>query len=252
MGPTPTYAKPPVEEVALAVSFAPLNVATFELTELAARWKVGYPELIDQLELPPSPLEQERGSSMVLRVGPPGRRFWFRNAERQRLVQLQADRLVLNWARAGTEAPYPSYPTLKPELFKLFGELQGHLGDSTQLAVEQAEVTYVNPIAMPFAELIEGWTGATSSSAIGEPEDVGIVARFRIVDDGAWRGRLTLQADPVLMDSGERACLLQSVARVPTGLDGLEDAMDLAHVWAVNGFDAFTSRRAHEIWEKHS
>src|SRR5690606_13076651 len=76
----------------------------------------------------------------------PTPRFWFIDQSNTRLVQVQKNRLVVNWRQADTNAGYPRYTTLRNDLVEAFAILQTFLADEGfgKPIPDLAELTYVN------------------------------------------------------------------------------------------------------------
>lgn len=102
------YERPPVTEVALAIYFgSPLGLNSAHLGQLWKRWRERYPRTEDHPVLPPVPQEAFSSPGPVafrFAVNTPGPRVWFCSAVGDRLLQVQFDRLVVNWRRVDSSA----------------------------------------------------------------------------------------------------------------------------------------------------
>lgn len=260
----PKFSRPPVTEVALAAYFLPLDGFThLDLGLLREAWRAKYPEVEEQPELAPVGLEVE-GYDEALQFPmfgfdnrPRWPRSWFLNAERDRLVQLQRDRLIVNWRRTDSDTLYPHYDEIKPAFTEALSDLNAFVVRTTgaTLTPTQYEVAYVNQVGFgsSLADTIAPWSGDYSTTFLPVAEDVRMQARYPIVDaSGQWRGRLNVLLSPALgpvHDGG--AVLLHLFARtLPTAGETIADIalLDLAHEWVVKGFAAFTTNNAHGMW----
>ena len=274
-GPSPSYEYPPVSEVAIAAYFSPpLGLRSVHIGLLWERWRDRYPRTEDHPALPAVLAESFAPSPFPMPIqfgSPPGVRTWFLSSPGDRIVQLQADRLVLNWRRVDPEQPYPRYETIRPEFVQLLTELlelvkAEELGEVT---LQQGEVMYINPIPVATVEqqgglrgLLAAWTGENSDDFLPAPEDMTMSARFRIPHPTTNEpiGRLYFQLSRGMQAVEERAAvedvyLLQLFARglpLEPGMSGTTDFLDLGHDWVVRGFTSLTSQSMHELWGRRS
>ncbi len=266
----PGFVRPPVNEVALAVYFSPpLGLRSVDIGVLHERWRDRYPATLDQPVLPPVPVETFGPPSLgvTFHLGAPtGTRVWFQTAGGERVVQVQADRLVLNWRRVSPADDYPRFATLRPEFARVLAEL-AELNDSLgvgPLRVGQAEVSYTNTIEQLGAEpvtpsdIIAPWSGDHTDAFLPPEEDVRLDLRYRIpkADGTGPAGRLYVAMQPAIrpgpgQTTPESSFVLQLFARgVPSTPEtaGALDFLDLAHEWVVNGFVSLTTPRMHKVW----
>jgi uncharacterized protein (TIGR04255 family) len=261
-----------VTEVALGVYFSPpLNLRTAQFGKLWDRWRDRYPRTEDQPPLPPIPLESFTQPFPVLSfqfTGTlPGPRVWYLSDAGDRVIQIQPDRLVLNWRHTTEEEPYPRYKALFPAFSEAARDLIAFLSEEGLAlpTIVQAEVTYVNPIPIDalgdsgdLSHLITLWSGALSDEFLPTPEDVRLSIRYRIPDpsSGDPIGRLYVEGTPAFHQGVEsvkasEVFMLQIFARGKPLGDGLEGALaflDVGHDWVVRGFTSLTTERMHEEW----
>ena len=269
----PSFERPPVAEVAMAVYFSPrLVVPTAELAGLWQKWRDRYPLAEDKPalpRLPPPGLQPSGGQSWALQLAPaiPNLRMWFLSRTRDRVIQLQPDRLVLNWRRTADDQPYPRYTALVPEF-------RGLLADTIELcrALEQpvplcnqVELTYINPIPLSslpppagLEQLLSPWTGATTDTFLPAPTAIQIQAQYPMVPPlghdpvGSLHVLAARGAVQRIAESApEDGYLLQLFARgAPSdqSADGAQALLDLAHWLIVNGFRSITTPQMHSHW----
>src|SRR4051812_28021302 len=109
-GPLPDYARPPVIEVAVGVEFFPVEeLDTVQLVRLHDVWRDRYPLIQLQPEVASGPqLPIVFGGVLPVRL-------WSQSENQESLIQVQADRLIVNWRRFAENREYPRYGTLRAE-----------------------------------------------------------------------------------------------------------------------------------------
>lgn len=272
--PGPHFDQPPVSEVALALYFDSPLLRTVDVGLLWEQWRDRYPIAEDQPPFPPVPVEQfGRTPSFALSINftgtYPGTRALFQSRDRDRVVQVQQDRLILNWRRTAADRPYPRYEALRPEFLGLVEELDqfgaGH--DLGPIGVAQVEVTYSNPVPLDAIDdgravecLIAPWSGSYSDEFLPSPERLAMSASYVISKEGSERGRLYVQAQPAIQSQPAAAppgpvYLLQVFARCPATareVAAVPELLDLGHHWVVNGFASLTTTTMHALWGRRS
>jgi len=268
--PMPDFRDPPVVEVALSVQFDSLSkLRTPQMGLLWQEFRDRFPKTEEHAPLDMAverfgaPQRPKGVARIKMLEGPPVPRCWFLNEAGTELIQIQHDRFVRNWRKAGTDAEYPRYEHIRgafeSELrsFSAFVERE-QLG---AFAPNQCEVTYVNHIVAgkswtTHAELDRVVTVCRRSFSdpfLDRPEDAGMRLRFLIPDDGGQPiGRLH-----VAIDSGYRTkddqplFVLNLTARgAPRGdgLGGVMGFLDLGREWVVRGFASLTTQTMHREW----
>jgi uncharacterized protein (TIGR04255 family) len=270
----PEFENPPVVEVAISLQFKPLELiraAHFGILWESLR-REGFSRIEDHGELEPA--FEEFGPRSSGRVGvrfqafddaPPLPRIWFLNEARNELIQVQRDRLIVNWRVGARSEPYPRYVNILKrfrsalEIFLAFVGAE-NLGD---LVPTQCEVTYVNhmPAGLGWThhgeiyKVICPWGNVYSDSYLSTPEDVGFVARFRMeAETGKPIGRLHVNFQPANRSSdGQPIFAMNLTARGtpdPPDLNGAFRLFDLEHEWIVRGFTSLTTKNMHDIWRR--
>jgi uncharacterized protein (TIGR04255 family) len=153
INPFPHYDKPPVIETVLGLQFEP--VAQFQNAHLGVFWnslnKDEWPTVTDAPSLDP---QFERFSEtrkwsrgMQLRLTKDlTTRLQIRNADRNRMIQIQNGRFHFNWIGQGNN--YPRYTTVYEEFSGIFRQFMDFLAQNGlgPIKPNQWEVTYVNHI----------------------------------------------------------------------------------------------------------
>jgi uncharacterized protein (TIGR04255 family) len=264
---TSDFANPPIIELVLGAQFSPLTKFTaghFGLfwKELGNDWTDpgDGPLLEDQFELFDHP-RWRTPTTVQLRLEPlrlPGR-FTLGHKNKDRLLQIQANRFHLNWRKS--EGFYPSYKRLITEFedmfacFAAFAE-RASLGE---LALNQWELTYIDAFPQDeywntpadWATFLPGLFGQLFPT-----DGLGLLLENRVAE---WsyeiqpkRGRLHIAAAPGRAGEDKRdALLLQTTARGPAGKGGAETlraGLDLGHDAAFGAFLRIASDEAKKRW----
>ena len=262
----PDFGAPPLTEVALSIQFQP--IAGFGYVDIGLLWQ-RFRDRFPQVEYHPplAPgfetfgLQLAASSAFQLNFGLP--RTWFIDPAGAEVVQIQSDRFVRNWRKAGADDNYPRFEHIRlrfAEEFKEFGDFLADRGLGA-IVPNQCELTYVNSIPtsngtgddMPkvFKAL-----ASSSSAVLGSPEDFSFTARY-VVTSGSGEpvGRIIAQASPAL-DANSRVIInFMLVGRgSPTSPDltGALEFMDVARERIVCGFAELTTDEMHRVWKRRS
>lgn len=267
-----TFRRPPVAEVALTVQFSEPVVDWLVLAEFTVRTRSELPQTSQQPALPriDETFDVVPGLppfQITFEPQPPLPRTWFISGDGALLVQVQADRMSLNWRRTSHDAAYPRYDDLRSRfdahLDTLFACIAGAGRDAPSIDV--CEVAYVNPVEVPgrhrgpghpdLAKVVNRLRPPRRDAFLPPAEDAQYQARFRIPSSSggdAPCGRLTVSAAPTLEQaSSQPIYMVQLLARVlPDSGDvaAAGEALDRGHEWVVLGFKDVTTPAMHEIW----
>ena len=254
-----SFTNPPVSEVALAVQFEPEpRLTSLDLVPLRAVFADAYP--IAQ-EMPPLPRMEPHGAPILqFTTGMDTPRYWFASHDQVKLVQVQRDRLAVNWRRQSAD-PYPRYSSIKPRLVDAWEKFTGHLDSLGHPAPrpDVAEVTYVNPIEVAgsgvwerhdeIAKVFTHWYTPPPTVPGLELTTAGFNLQYRMPDVD---GSLSVTVDPVTNSSnGALAFLLTLVALAEVkdrGFDGALAVLDRGREAIVTTFAAMTTAEMHKVW----
>lgn len=272
MSDLPSYDRPPVTEVVLAVAFAEapsLTVAHlghFWFTELRA-------ELPDIEEQPPyEPPIESLGApapavlSFRFLAGPPSPRLWAKSADGTMLLQLQRNWIAFNWKDApGSTQPYPRWAAIEERLLRYLRRLEEFcqregLGSPVPI---QVEVSYINSIGSgvqwhDHGDLHKVLTVvAPSQGLLAGAETTQLATAFRIRDEhDQVRGRLHVTAQPAFDVATNRPVLVLTLtargAPHPATEDGVLSFLRLGHEWIVKGFTSLTTEPMHQEWGRRA
>lgn len=266
----PVFDAPPVVEVSISVLFAPLlGLRAVHLGLLAQRWQESYPRTEEYEPLPPlqeSTAGHGAAPSFTLSIEQsPLPRTWFIDPTEEYVVQVQRDRLVLNWRRRGED--YPHYAQLRPRFVQVFTDFAAFLDDHQvgEITPTQCHVTYVNAIPTDSIDsdtdavggLLAGWSGEHSSTVSLGPDAVAIWMRYPIEESPGDRvGYLSVNVSPALSnDKAEPVLIMEMTARgrpVSSDLAGVTKFTDAGHHAIVTMFASLTTPAMHTVWRRRS
>jgi uncharacterized protein (TIGR04255 family) len=230
------------------------------LGTLRDRWRAQYPHV---QEMPPLAAEIEAtpagGAMLQLGFGPvPSSRYWFLNPAQSELVQLQNDRLIVNWRRTAAGDVYPRYSTIRELLGARLADLRAFLAEDRLGSVEtiQVELTYINSIPEivdgPVGDVLVG-LGWPRLHTLGAPEQLRAVASFQVPDVGLDPVRLHLSVEPGSDTAGNPTAFLTLSVRgapITTSDEDLMSFLDAAHEYIVRSFTEVTTEPMHRKWER--
>lgn len=264
----PVFGEPPVAEVALAVHIE--QTESFTTAHCGAFWaeflRDRYP-LVRTHPAAPASLEgfDDEGRPsisppMFFGFGGSDVRFWFVNEDQTRLIQMQSDRIILNWRKLDTGV-YPHYDALREELVTLLDLWATFLERSVAPNVTQTEVTYVNqvPADGEIFDNISDLGKVLRSVAINWPDGIGesellqFEQRFKVSDLDGNPGRLYITATPGVGVQSEHVLSLTLTVRGKPADQRLREAprwLDFAHKHLIQSFAAITSDAMHAEWKE--
>lgn len=223
------------------------------------------PHMREQFDVP----QPQPGFEITLELPNALPRTWLISRDQTRLIQLQADRISLNWRRPDDMVSYPRYTTLRRDLRRYFKVLRQCFEETGRKvpSIDLTEVTYVNPVdplVSPrggghpeLAKILNRVRPRPRKAFLPHAEDAQIQTRWRIPGEeiGAGdrpAGRLYLTAAPAIKPAaGAPIYLITLVGRVIPGGDGEAAAwraLDTAHRWVVLGFKDLTTQDMHKLW----
>jgi uncharacterized protein (TIGR04255 family) len=262
----PSYSAPPVNEVAIGIGFSPLTCWNSVCPgEFRALVRDKFPKIEDKGPLPPLALltRAPESTATVLEI-PPVRRTWYLADSTDLLIQVQEDRLHVNWRRVQEEDSYPRYGRVLGEftdaldLFQRFVEGRGE-----RIFCTAGEVSYVNHIPEgplwsdwnDLSSVLQGWSpvpGAVSGiEAIAGTFTASADSGSNLVADGR---QMTIDIKTAIRRNDQsRIVILQLVNRGRLGSSEHEAVTEWcgrASEEIVRAFTQLTTARAHEHWRR--
>lgn len=266
----PKYETPPVVEVVCGVQFAPLKALLVpHFGELWQKFKPDYDRCEEMGPL--APMVERFGQLPPTHIEPPSEPFlprvWFVHKDDSGVVQVQRDRFLHNWRKAGGD--YPHYDAVIKLFKQRYETFLDFLAENELGTVEpiQYEMTYVNHVPQS-----EGWETledfgnvfpdfpwhahdpwrSENRRFLPNPDGRNLRLNFTLPDESA-RLHVTIR-------NGERRndrhpVLLMELTVRGIGTDKSEGAMerwfDVAHEWIVRGFADLCGKEMQErIWKR--
>jgi uncharacterized protein (TIGR04255 family) len=264
----PKFRNPPVIETVLGVQFE--RLPKLGNAHLGAFWhSLGsdWPNVTEVHEIEPQ-FERFADTKTWRAAGPQlrfsarlGLRLQIRNADNNRMIQVQNGRLHYNWlGQSGEE--YPSYDRVRPEFDLAVRKFATFLADESlgELRPNQWEVTYVNHIPRRTVwNLPEDWVRLLSPLAALPARGPAVCLESFA---GEWhyeiepqRGRLHANLSHGWRKTPieQEVLVLNLTARGPLspaeeGGLSLDQGLCLGHETIVRAFKDFTSEEAHKYW----
>lgn len=260
----PEFDEPPVVEVAVGVQFRPLlGMRGLALASLRERWRPDYPKVEEHPALPPVVEGGPPGAPLLqFNVGPlmPTRQ-WFLNEPGTELVQVQSDRLLVNWRTGDPPTYYPRYGHMREAFESRFRDLARFAAEENlgEPEITQAELSYINVIPADNDRLgridrfLKGWSG-TPGHHLGQPEQARVTLTFLIAGLGNPPVRLYAEVSPAQLRAGDEPVLFFTLTvRGHPGGSGLAESMkfmDEAHEHLVRSFAELTEKSMHKLWKR--
>jgi hypothetical protein len=213
-------------------------------------------------------MPQEAESSPVVTQGlvmdvsgaPPPPRYWLMNRSKTVLLQLQRDRLVLNWRQIEPGDTYPRFEPLRDSFEANYNRLEKAVSELAlgALVPTQCQIDYINPVNPPrglghLDDVLTVWNPTYSDGFLGTPEVVRLAQGYGIWAEGIFRGRLYISAEPAEALQGQGTIVLALTARgnpIGEGIGGVLAFFDLGREWIVRSFASITTETMHRSWKR--
>jgi uncharacterized protein (TIGR04255 family) len=245
----------------LGIQFRPLlGLRGIALAPLRELWRDQYPRLEEQPPLAPAiEASINPGIGLQLGFGPSTPlRQWFLSEDGGELIQLQNDRLIVNWRQINGSGAYPRYPRMRELFERRLGDLadfieREHIGT---LDIVQAEANYINAVEVEPNEqgeaqrLLRAWSGP-SDHHLGQPEQARIALVFPILDVGRPPVRMYVSIDPAERPVGRPVLFMTLTVRGAPADNSPNDALiflDGAHDHLDQSFLELTPETMHSEW----
>lgn len=266
-GPLPEYEHPPVMEVVLGIRFS--LARKLEAAHIGAFWGLLPPEFQRVETLPSLPpvverfTEEPQPASVSFELNCP--RTHFIDASDNWVIQLQQDRLLVNWRKMRDSDVYPRFPAVLDrfrETWERFREFCG-AKDRGAMTLEQFEVTYINHLPSGVAwsnlgeigEVFPALRWVSSHAFLPIPESLACRLSF-LMPDGMGRLHVEL-AHARRRDNSRPVLLCDLTARgLPSECSegkAIEDWFLLGREWIVRGFaDLMSDSVQRNIWGRNA
>jgi uncharacterized protein (TIGR04255 family) len=255
----PSFERPPVVEVAVGVHFLQLpGLNTVGLVRLVDDlWRGRFPHTVEQPLAPPlSP--QGRGPMLAfqLQTGSPPIRLWSLTDDQSILIQVQYDRLLLNWRKVKDDDPYPRYKRLRSVFAEVWQEFSTYVGGRDDYGVLQpsvAEVSFFNRVPMEGATEIPTVVKAFNVESGLSGQVAAAYQLEREITDGPAVGNQSIALN-FRPENGHMHLEISTRIEIDTETGDTSDVMDsldAAHRIGVLTFDSVTTENAHSAWGRH-
>ncbi|WP_168197064.1 TIGR04255 family protein [Agromyces laixinhei] len=240
----------------MGIEFSPLPVSNLDLLRFADHWSEKYPELTEVPALEPSQAPGQPGPQLTLQLSAsvPPVRYWLTSTDGQYLVQLQRDRLLVNWRRTVEGNEYPGFEELRGRFEEQLSSLVRDIGkgETASIVVSSVEYTYFNRVvhdgrpSAVFRHLAE-----PSSELPGEL----LAMRFQEIrllsETDGTRGQLTISSEPERDDNRTNELFTVSTRWFPEALSAgarLGELIDRSHEVSRAAFVAITTAEKQKEW----
>lgn len=256
----PSFKNPPVNEVVLGMQFSGVEFDVVRMGDLYRRFAIDFPGVQQVPPLQPS-FESFAPAPPSFAFASPTfnllPRLWFVSEDDERLIQLQSDRLIVNWRRREGGGPYPRYGAVRKMFVAAMDKLLDYVEIEKlgELSPNQCDTTYFNHISL------------SDTSAWARPgvwlnlwqdeEDAGEGVQFATRhilknDDGQPVARLITTVEGAQV--GEEAILSLNLAvrgkPLAPNPNGVLNFFDMGRKAIVARFAAITTPSAHDIWKR--
>jgi uncharacterized protein (TIGR04255 family) len=255
----PSFDRPPVIEVAVGVHFLRLpGLNTVGLVRLVDDlWRSRYPRTVEQPLSPPlSPPGRGPMLAFQLQAGSPPIRLWSLTEDESMLIQVQHDRLLLNWRKVKDDDPYPRYKRLRGDFAEVWQEFSSYVGDHDYYGVLQpsvAEVSFFNRVPMGSATEIPTFVKALNPEWSLSGQIATAYQLEREITDllSAGHQNIALNYRPENEHTQLEISTRIEVDTATGETSEVLDSLDTAHRIGVLTFDAVTTENAHSAWGRH-
>lgn len=252
------FENPPVREAVIGIEFNPLPLSIIDLAKLTDEWRAEFPIVQEQPALDPSTAVAPGagGPGIHFGSGVPPVRLWLIEPSGHFLIQLQRDRLLLNWRKVAEDSEYPRYAVLRDKFAGLLSGLRGFLRSNhpgADVSMTVAEFTYINRIAAEgSADTVFSVLREPTTPLPGQP----LVVRFQEIrnvhhSESAAPGQLSISTEPAVVNGVAEIQLTVSTKFFPTAISGdasMLGVLDEARNVSRQAFVAFTTESMHANW----
>ena len=183
-----------------------------------------------------------------------GSRFWYVSKEENHLLQFQPDRFLMNWRRRRSEDRYPRFEGIVKEFQECLQLLEGHFRSKfdCELAINQAEVAYINLIEVNNFSEISDWLSVWNRASSNVESLDAVFVEVARRSSGDPYARLIHHIQTVLTRDGNHAALKLSLTfrgkpdgnNVRNAIEFLKDGRQRI----VLRFKDITLEKAHQKW----
>lgn len=258
----PEFENPPLDEVILGIQFDPISgFNSFAAYQIWEHLKNELPRIEEQPLLTPQfetfgGNPTQNGLKLQFGSGQPSSRFWFISQDENHLVQLQHDRILLNWRKRSEDDSYPRFENIRDIFSKNISDISNVIQENYDqiLQINQAEVTYINLVDVDDFNNIGEWISTWRSPDF----DIEVINMFfaeAIKDkDSRSFARMHHEINSVFSQDGStKAFRIGLTFRGKPVGKNVDDAIDFiteGREKIVNRFTELTTEKAHKDWKR--
>jgi len=228
--------------------FDPLGVRAIDLAQLYVQWRAEYPKYEEHAAIPASPSIP----GLILEPGIPHLRLWYIGAG-GRLIQIQRDRLIVNWRKESEFSDYPRYGALRSELESRSREFASFIAEQGigELSPNSIELTYVNQIPLEDAQSLADIVSLVRAPSVdlGSATEANISLRFD-ASSAVSHESATLAVNVQRSLNAEPPSVILQLSCV-SPVNDVSDAfetLDRARYHVVRSFQHLTTESMHNKW----
>lgn len=271
-GPLPSFCRPPLSEVVLALQFENLDrLDVRHLGRIAKAFESKFPgfSVLPPIEPAVERFDRHRAAarlSVQVLDAPIFPRIWLTSDGGEELVQIQRDRLMHNWRQTSNRSEYPRYSSVRDAFAWDWSTLEDSVQELGigQLLPTQCEVSYVNRIPAGtreggFADPSRIFGFISSSLALhGQANYEAMTFSSTGVSTGVDQaggvlmGRLITEIGSAVDNEALFYGFTLTLRGAPAQRtkEGVLQFFDFAHERIVRGFAALTTPEMHIQWER--
>ncbi|MDZ7777255.1 MAG: TIGR04255 family protein [Bacteroidales bacterium] len=173
----------------------------------------------------------------------------FFNSKETKLIQIQHNKLLFNWRKAGGNEEYPHFDNVYAEFKKIYEKLTEKKNQNT---INQYEVTYVDHINMKdFGIEAFNTNSILSFNNFDNKEVIKSIFQHFSIPQIDLNGNINLQVQSAIRnDDKSKVLVIESTCRGYSTNVSFDEWYNIAHERLVNQFEKMTTENAQLIWEK--
>jgi uncharacterized protein (TIGR04255 family) len=216
-------------------------------------WREEFPKTVEQPFSPPVlPLGKAPVLSFQVHPLSPPIRLWSMTEDEAILVQIQHDRLLLNWRKLDDDDTYPRYKQLRHQFAGVWSQFTNYIAEHPDFGILQpslAEVSFFNRVPMGSAVEIPTYVKPLNADWNLEGQHATAYQLERELADGpSGNQNIAFNFRPENEHMQLEISTRIEIDTTPGAGAGVLEALDVAHQIGVLTFDLVTTDSAHSEW----